>query len=62
MIDSSHNQPLTVEMLRRELHAALDAYYETAKRDLNDHFSHWDKKNEMRHTEILKQLINKAAY
>lgn len=54
----NHSQPLTVEILRRELHAALDAYHETAKRDLNDRFSHWDKKNEMRHAEILKQLIN----
>ena len=50
------NQPLTVAALRRELHAALKAYHETAARDLNDRFTHWDKKQEVRHKEIADHL------
>ena len=56
-----YNQPLTVATLRKELHAALKAYHETAARDMNDRFAHWDKKEETRHKEITSQLTTLAT-
>ena len=66
------NQLLTVTTLRRELHAALKAYHETAGRDLNDRFGHYEKRSlnalsdhekreEERHKEIMGELTNLAT-
>ncbi|MFA5953988.1 MAG: hypothetical protein WC817_00420 [Patescibacteria group bacterium] len=55
------NQPLTAATLRKELHAALKAYHETAVRGLNDKFTNWDKKQEVRHKEITHQLTTLAT-
>jgi len=58
---TTRKQPLTAATLRRELHAALKAYHDTAKHDLNERFAHWDKKEESRHKEIVGQLTNLAT-
>ena len=57
----SSTTPIALQIFRKELRSAFKTYREDAIHDLNDGFAHWAEKQEIRHDEIIENLVALTA-